>query len=389
VRALRETLRQHGLRALNTIARMDSLTQITLGAATALAVLAAPGASRQAKAALAGAHPVGRAARPPAPVRQACLSGRQRWQAAAWGAFCGTLPDLDVFIDHGDALLNMTLHRGHSHGLFWLALLSLPLALVAARLHTWASWQRWWGALALALLTHPLLDALTIYGTQLLQPFSDEAFGVGSVFIIDPGVTLPWLVGLTLALWLSTRRGWHALVLGLGVGTAYLAWGVAAQQSVAQRALAALAAQGIQPQAVLVTPTPLNTLLWRIVAVDEEHVVEGFYSFRDDEQPLKLDRFERGMGLLAGLRDDGAVRRLARFTDGLYRLRDAEGRLAIADLRMGQEPGYVFEFAIAKRHADGWMPVRPENIGARRMDTAAGLAWLWRRAAGQRVDPPR
>lgn len=41
------------------------------------------------------------------------------WKAVLWGGMAGILPDLDVFIDHGDALRNMVPHRAESHALFW------------------------------------------------------------------------------------------------------------------------------------------------------------------------------------------------------------------------------------------------------------------------------
>ena len=66
------------------------------------------------------------------------------WQAAAVGAVCGTLPDLDVFIDHGDAIRNMTLHRTESHALLWLTLASPLLAwLIAGLFRRGVSWQQW------------------------------------------------------------------------------------------------------------------------------------------------------------------------------------------------------------------------------------------------------
>ena len=40
-------------------------------------------------------------------------------KAALWGGMAGILPDLDVLIDHGNALRNMVLHRAESHALFW------------------------------------------------------------------------------------------------------------------------------------------------------------------------------------------------------------------------------------------------------------------------------
>lgn len=44
------------------------------------------------------------------------------------GAVVGSLPDLDVLIDYGDAVANVTYHRGFSHSLFVLTGLSLVLA---------------------------------------------------------------------------------------------------------------------------------------------------------------------------------------------------------------------------------------------------------------------
>ena len=135
------------------------------------------------------------------------------WKAAVWGAAAGTLPDLDAFIDHGDPLLNMVRHRAESHGLALLALASAPLGWLAARLSGQPDlWRRWWLAMALALITHPLLDTLTVYGTQLLQPFSNHPFAVGSVFIIDPFYTLPLLLGVLVAVIWSSTKGlrWNA-----------------------------------------------------------------------------------------------------------------------------------------------------------------------------------
>ena len=56
------------------------------------------------------------------------------WKAALWGGVAGTLPDLDVLIDHGDAIRNMVLHRAETHAPFWLSLFSLPFALAVARM---------------------------------------------------------------------------------------------------------------------------------------------------------------------------------------------------------------------------------------------------------------
>lgn len=336
---------------------MDSLSQIALGSAVGVAVMG----------------------------RRTAL-----WKAALWGAVCGTLPDLDTFIDHGDPVANMTLHRGDSHALFWLSLASLPIGAAIARLHgEWALWKRWWLAAWLALTTHPLLDLMTVYGTQLARPFSDHPFAVGSVFIIDLLYTLPLLIGTGVAL---ASRGPAALrwnAAGLVISTAYIAWGWAAQQHVTTVARQALAAQGIQAERVLVTPAPFNTVLWRIVAITPDGYVEGFRSLLDADRQIRFDAFPRGEALRAELRDNQAVQRIADFSQGFYKLSEAQGRISVTDLRMGQEPFYTFSFVVAQRHSAVSAVLPPVSAGQRPPDIEKALGWLWRRALGQPLPPPR
>jgi len=336
---------------------MDSLSQIGLGAAVGVAVM-----------------------------------GRRTavWKAALWGGLAGTLPDLDVLIDHGDPVSNMVLHRAESHAPFWLTLFSPLLAAFAVLLHRErALWQRWWLAIWLALVTHPLLDAMTVYGTQLGLPFSNHPYGVASIFIIDPLYTLPLLVGVGWALRSrGSARGLAANAAGLALSCAYLAWGVAAQQQVEKVARESLAAQGIVVEHLLVTPSAFNSVLWRIVVVSGDHYYEGFHSLLDRQAGVDFDAFVRGNALAAELRGVPAFERVASFSKGFYKLQERDGRVLLADLRMGQEPTYIFTFAVAQRHSAAVPLARPEQVSAR-PDIARGLPWLWRRALGERLPPPR
>ena len=332
---------------------MDSLSQIALGAAVGVAVM-----------------------------------GRRTavWKAAAWGAVAGTLPDLDVFIDHGNPIHNMVLHRAETHAPFWLTLFSLPFAAAVARLHgEWALWRRWWLAMWLALVTHPLLDTMTVYGTQLALPFSDHPFGVGSVFIIDPLYTLPLLVG---TVWALSTRNFKANAVGLVLSTAYLAWGVVAQQQVERVAQASLAAQGITAERVLVTPTAFNSVLWRVVAVSGEHFHEGFYSLLDATPRIGFERFERGTALETELQGIDGVQRISAFSKGFYKLQQDGARVLITDLRMGQEPAYTFSFVVAERRSTPVALATPEQVGSR-PDLARYFSWWWRRLQGDVLPPPR
>jgi inner membrane protein len=340
---------------------MDSLSQLALGAAVGVAVM-----------------------------------GRRTavWKAALWGGVAGTLPDLDVLIDRGGPVLNMVLHRGETHALLWQTLFSLPFAAAVARLSgEWGQWRRWWLAMWLALVTHPLLDAMTVYGTQLALPFSNYPYGVGSVFIIDPLYTLPLLVG---AVWAvagrGSPRGLGANALGLAISTAYLAWSFGAQQHVESVARASLASRGIAAERLLVTPTAFNTVLWRVVAMAGDAYHEGYHSLLDPApqsgQPrMAFDRYPRGNALAAELQGDDSVRRLAAFSHGFFAMRQDGARVLISDLRMGQEPNYTFTFHVADKHSAAEPLPVPLKLGGRG-DVGCLLRWLRGRMVDETVPSP-
>ncbi len=309
---------------------MDSLTQIALGAA----------------------------------VGGAVLGRRQGSRAFLWGALVGTLPDLDSFVDFGSPVANFTFHRGYSHALLVQSLAAPLIALLINALHRGGRRQYggWLLAVWLVLMTHSLLDALTVYGTQLALPFSDYPFGVGSIFIIDPLYTLPLLVGVGAALWLrqtpARARRWNQV--GLVLSMAYLCWGVAAQQIVLEQARDALAAESVRYDQLLVTPTPFNTLLWRIVAVRDGQYLEGFHRIGADTAPW-FHEYPRHTGLLAGIRDAWAVQRLRYSTKGFYGVRREGDRIVMTDLRMGIQPYYSFAYEVGRVGADGAHAIRPEE----------------------------
>jgi len=371
---------------------MDSLTQIALGAAVGTAVLGRKIGAR----------------------------------AALWGAVCGTLPDLDVLVPYGDPVRDFTFHRAESHSLFWLTVASPFIAWIIARLqrHARVGFREWWLLAWLALVTHPLLDAFTVYGTQLLLPFSDYPVGVGSVFIIDPLYTVPLLVGLAAALRLRSRdpggaMRWNAA--GLALSTLYLAWTLAAQSHVEGVVHRTLGATPLAQSRVLVTAAPFNTLLWRVVVMDDGGYHEGYYSLFDDRPGVRLARHASDTSLLEPLRHDWSVRRLAWFSKGFYGVRAAPAGIRVAngspgtvdqllglvetaaagtpgastgapvvmtDLRMGQTPWFVFSFVVAE-HADGRVrPVPVLQVPSERPPTTV-LPWLWQRIWGDSLPIPQ
>jgi inner membrane protein len=142
-----------------------------------------------------------------------------------------------------------------------------------------------------------------------------------------------------------------------------------------------LAAQGLQPGALLVTPAPLNTLLWRAVAVQGDHYYEGYYALLDGNRPVRWVQHAQGQDLMKAHGNHPHVQRMLRFTDGLMRLRMKDGHLWVTDLRMGQEGAYVFDFDLGQPVTQGQTPPPAVQYSARPA-LGESLRWLWARMWG-------
>jgi len=326
---------------------MDSLTQVALGAAVGEAVLG---------------RKVGR-------------------KAALWGAVCGTMPDLDVFVPMGDPIKDFTYHRSFSHSIFVLSLLTPLIVWLILKLHPKARLYRtqWIWLVWLCLITHVLLDSFTVYGTQIFWPLWTTPMTWSSIFIIDPLYTLPLLFGVIAALVAARRKTWghKANWVGLVLSSLYLTWTVGAKlhvEQVADRALAQLPAQSPR---VLTTPAPLNSLLWRILVVDDEHYYEGFYSLLDEDEKVRFERYPRSPELLDALSDSWPVRRLQWFTKGFYAASLDGGDIVFTDLRMGLEPEYVFRFKVGELGNPHPRTVPVEGLTGLR--DYGRLRWVWAR----------
>ena len=310
-----------------------------------------------------------------------------RWKAAMWGAVCQTLPDLDTLIPHADPIRSMTFHRTESHSLFYLALASPLIAWMISRLQrSPVPFARWWLVVFLGLILHPLLDLMTIYGTQLGLPFTDYPFGVGSIFIIDPLFSLPVMVGAIVALSWRRERALRWNAAGMAVSALYLAWTFAAQRYVTSIVRDSLQTQRIDVQRVEVDPTALNSVLWRVTVMTPQSYLEGYYSLLDDTPNIVFREHPRGAELYAQLRGDWNVARVAWFTHGFFKMEQRDGRVYITDLRLGMEPNYGFTFLVFEEHDGRWVPVRPQRTGSRPI-ASPGVNWLWRRLLGEPLPP--
>ncbi len=309
---------------------MDSLTQIALGAA----------------------------------IGQAGLGKQHRARGAVYGAICGTLPDLDVLWPLADPVASFTYHRSYSHSLLVLTLLAPIIVWLIRRFDQQikGSWKRWLGVIWLVLITHPLLDCLTVYGTQIFLPFSNTPVSGSVIFVIDPIYTLPLLlaVGVSLSRGMPAGRV-RAAMLGLSISSLYLCFAVAAKFSVDKTIAEDHLARQLQPTVRVSTPAPLTTLVWRVVSV-----MPGGYEV-SFVRPFGMGQiasqyYPSTPKLLEPVADSWAVQRLQWFTHGAYRVRQEGDEVVITDLRMGLEDGYAFSFAVARNDNGRIVAIAPKAI---------------------------
>ncbi len=204
-------------------------------------------------------------------------------KAAVLGGFGGLLPDLDVLATPflGE-YASWKYHRHVTHSL-WFG----PLV---GSLMGWGIWRHygrqaghlkpWLWVMVLALFTHPLLDLFTIYGTQLLAPFSNHRFEIPGVSIIDPIYTVILFLSLLLPVIRSTRRYVPITAsIALLLTTSYLFFGWYLNTRAESFAVAQLQEQNIQTKQVTAYTTIFQPFLRRIVVRDNDDILRvGFVS---------------------------------------------------------------------------------------------------------------
>ncbi|MCT4630024.1 metal-dependent hydrolase [Winogradskyella sp.] len=237
---------------------MDSLTQIVLGAACGEAVLG---------------KKIGN-------------------KALLFGAIGGTIPDLDVFI--GALLYNneidaMLFHRGFMHsilfsilGAFLFGWISYKLYNTGKRVNTTAQTD-WVKLFFWSLLTHPLLDCFTPYGTQLFAPFSNYRVAFNNIAVADPLYTVPFLLSIIVLMFYNRksnkRKFW--LKLGFGISSLYMVLTIVNKIYVDSVFKSSLSKINIDYIRFNSQPVILNNILWYGIAETKDNYHVGFYSLFD------------------------------------------------------------------------------------------------------------
>lgn len=410
---------------------MDSLTQITLGAA----------------------------------VGEAVAGRRIGNRAMLWGAIAGTIPDLDVFI--GNIFMNelnaLAFHRGITHSLAFAVVFPLFLVflvhkiydsgyyqklhhkritfaagiilmvgmtvililfpyLIAGKLSLWTiiiglllltlfsyrlysnyyakspleevnlTLRHWYIFFFLTIVTHPILDCFTTYGTQLFQPFSDYRVSWNNISVLDPLYTGPFFTFLIIASFLHKTSRLRSVMnwSGILISSAYMIFTFANKFRVNQVFVNSLKAENIAYHRFLTTPTIANNILWNCVAEMDSFYYVGLYSLLDEDPVVKdMAIIPINNHLIKGYENDPTIRKLSWFSDGYNTFIEKEdGSIQMNDLRFGRfgvngeisADNYIFKFVIEKNDDDVW--ALKDGMGGRPENPDGWLVDFWKRIKG-------
>lgn len=313
-------------------------------------------------------------------------------KAYLYGAALATIPDLDVVIPYADPLTAMTSHRGFSHSIFVLSVLAALLTWLIIKYRPLEDCSRWrvFTTLWLVLVTHPVLDSFTVYGTQLFWPLPFVPESWSAIFIIDPLFTLPLLLATIIGLVFGAKRialkfGQYALSWAL----IYLTLALGFKVQATQKTQALFEQENITLTRSKTMAMPLTILLWRTLAEDEKgrryEVISGVL----DKKAPQWRRLNGNTEWLAPLIDDNPYyQRLRWFSDDWLAIERVNQALIVADQRMTMADKPIFAFKLGEYDGEHFVATTPTAVKREMRATKADIEALWRRVFfGESVAP--
>lgn len=191
-----------------------------------------------------------------------------------------------------------------------------------------------------ALITHPLLDCFTMYGTQLFLPFSDVRVAWSTISVADPLYTVPFLICLIIASRLShqstKRRSWN--YIGIVLSSSYLLFTVVNKNLINRLFSDTIKKQEIQIERYITNPSILTNILWNYTGENDENYYLAQYSLFDKKE-INFSKINKNHDLLNNDPKSKTIKILDWFSDGFYTVHKMEDEYQISDLRFGSFSG--------------------------------------------------
>lgn len=225
----------------------------------------------------------------------------------------------------------------------------------------------------LSIVTHPLLDALTTFGTQLLWPISHTRYALSNVAIVDPLYTFPFL-GCVIACGFYDRTDKRRSMInyiGIAVSSLYMIGTIVTKSKVDAEFESSLGKQNISYHRTLTTPTILNNILWYGIAEGDDAYFCGYYSIFDTKPMMEIKKLDKTDNIIAAYKDSKLIKTLTWFSDNYYNVYDMNNdTLQYNDLRYGtmnfqfdKPKDFIFHFDLKREKNElKLLPeTRPEN----------------------------
>ncbi|MGC4014064.1 MAG: metal-dependent hydrolase [Luteolibacter sp.] len=299
-----------------------------------------------------------------AAIGEALLGRKLGNRALVWGAFFGSLPDIDVLFGLlVDTSWNLILHRGVTHSLFaWVAAIA-GLSPWLAKLWKKDKVTRGEAAVFIAATigSHLLLDCLTAYGTKLFAPFSNFPVAFNCLFIIDPFVTLPLLVTVGWLAFLKKKdpKRRKLCLRGLMITAIYIVMAVGVKFWISSGFEADLQRRQVKLQRRMEAPTVLDLFLWRSVVDRGDEFWIGYRSlFESSSTPVRWVVVPKGTEYFAPVAGLSEAQRVDRFSDGWWVARPTAKGVWIADMRFGEMRAWERKATVDLRPPFSWQLIK-------------------------------
>ncbi|HEY2580665.1 MAG TPA: metal-dependent hydrolase [Mucilaginibacter sp.] len=271
-------------------------------------------------------------------------------KALLWGALAQSLPDIDTFAAFFVSPdKDLVIHRSLTHSLFFAVVVGLLLALLARAIHR----KNFIPITVLAfffifqLTLHDLLDTCNSYGTGLLEPFSNHRFSINLLYVADPLFTISLFITSIFLIFKNNsnknRARWA--VGAICISVCYLFFAGFNKAYVNRRMEAAFKAHQINPASYFTTPTPLNSMLWYVVAADSDYYTTYASVWDNAKQPVEFEKHQKNYSLLNKSVNNEVLHNLIEFSGGYYTITKSDSVLYFNILRFEQIQGWRIQNA--------------------------------------------
>lgn len=319
-------------------------------------------------------------------------------KALLFGAIGGTIPDLDVIFGHlffSNSIDQLAFHRGFMHSFLFAFLSPFVFGWITHKLYNkgirknTTTLKDWIWLYFISIITHPILDSFTPYGTQLFLPFSDYRVAFNNISVVDPLYTLPFLACVIAVLFYKRntkeRTKWN--LLGIYMSSAYMLFTIGNKLYINTVFEESFKQSNIKVQRFSTQPTLFNNILWYGIAETKEDYKIAFYSLFDKSgQADPIISLPKNHHLLNMNEPD--LKTLNWFSNGYYNLApiDSSKNIRYNDLRYPllnakNKNSSVFSFELEKNGAR-WENHRYVDDSFKKTPLSETFSQFWQRIKG-------